>query len=157
MVSHKNVLSYPIPVRITPRGLHSSTLCPPRPRHDRRNLIECKVNPLKRHRSKKSSTFSRDARKSSSVPSRRERFLVKVPRQLRLRCSRVQNYLPSLLLTNVRSLSNKLDEVEQRVSSLTPDVVFLTETCSRMHKARRISVELHENSRSCAWIFRRGQ
>ena len=36
--------------------------------------------------------------------------------------------LPSLLLSNVRSLNNKLDEVERRTVSLKPEILVLTET-----------------------------
>jgi len=36
--------------------------------------------------------------------------------------------LPSLLLSNVRSLANKLDEIEVRAVSLNPDLIVLTET-----------------------------
>ncbi len=36
--------------------------------------------------------------------------------------------LPSLLLSNVRSLANKLDEIEVRIVSLNPDLIVFTET-----------------------------
>ena len=46
----------------------------------------------------------------------------------RPRSPKVELKLPSLLLSNVRSLCNKMDEVEHRVVSVKPDVVVFTET-----------------------------
>ena len=45
----------------------------------------------------------------------------------RARRSRIAK-IPSLLLSNVRSLSNKLDEVGSRISRSKPDIVVLTES-----------------------------
>ena len=44
------------------------------------------------------------------------------------RCPRKRDQLPSLMLSNVRSLNNKMDELDNRVARLSPDVIFLTET-----------------------------
>ncbi len=58
------------------------------------------------------------------------------PRQLRRvqlqntkkRRKRRCDHLPSLLLSNVRSLPNKLDEIQTRISSIKPNIVILTES-----------------------------
>lgn len=44
------------------------------------------------------------------------------------RSPKVEMKFPSLLLSNVRSLCNKMDEVEHRVVSSNPDIVAFTET-----------------------------
>lgn len=56
--------------------------------------------------------------------------LKKVKRYARKRLPRRKSAasLPSLMLSNVRSLGNKLDEVELRVAELRPDLIVLTET-----------------------------
>ena len=60
----------------------------------------------------------------------RARNLVVPPRKedVRRRCPRKCDRMPSLMLSNVRSINNKMDEVQHRMSMLSPDTSVLTET-----------------------------
>ena len=63
-------------------------------------------------------------------PSASSRNLI-VPHREGRQCRRRprnRDFLPSLLLSNVRSLCNKMDEVEQRLSTSSPDIAVFTET-----------------------------
>ena len=69
-----------------------------------------------------------DSTPSDDAP--RTTCLTKIRRCSRKRLPRRKSAvsLPSLMLSNVRSLGNKLDEVELRVAELRPDLIVLTET-----------------------------
>ena len=67
--------------------------------------------------------YTRD--NSKDIP---RRHLVRVPRAISLRKPKRPSTYPSLMLSNVRSLNNKLDEVSHRISSEKPDICVFTES-----------------------------
>lgn len=89
---------------------------------------ECRI-PVCITRSR-SSSFPRESVPYDEQPIRASRCLVPVP----MVCSgkgrrrRARFRFPRILVSNVRSISNKLDEVAMRVSSISPDICVFTES-----------------------------
>ena len=86
------------------------------------------------HENNPSKIQVRTSRRTSSLQSARRKrdtsVLIKIQRDSRPRRTR-RNYLnrpPSIMVTNIRSVFNKMDELEARVREKAPDFVVLTES-----------------------------
>ena len=118
-----------IPVRVTSRKLQVSES-----RHRQRVPIEFLQVPIEcqnvyvRHIPVRISSRIQHCHTFDSSDVIRERYLVPVPRVITLRKPRRRAALPSLLLSNVRSVVNKLDEVSELFLRVQPDISVLTES-----------------------------
>ena len=64
-----------------------------------------------------------------TLPSARVPVQLSAERKLRRKRTSVSRF-PSILLANVRSFTNKHDEIQLRTEEINPDVVVITESCT---------------------------
>lgn len=100
--------------------------------HNEVRRIPTRITSRRRRKSGQAQPSSRQLTRVRVVAKRREKKLV--------------NIVPSLLLTNVRSLSSKMDELEVRVSNVEPDIIILTESSLDAYSVSDSAVHLDNYS-----------
>ena len=71
---------------------------------------------------------SAPSKRTQQLPPSRCLTKVKLETSPKPRLSRRKRFTPSILVSNVRCLRNKTDEVDQRLRTIQPDIAVLTET-----------------------------